>query len=112
MVMRYAKYREQLARLDKEIAECVRREAKAASGHPWYFKVMPILAAKAIEVASNKRGELARARARLERETFSAASLIWNAEPTAVFRRTVPGSEDAVERLRAAADAAFDLQTK
>ena len=111
MVMRYAEYREKLARLDKEIADCVRREDRAASGHPWYFKVMPILAANAIEAATSKRVELARARARLERETFGA-SLLWNAEPTAVFRRTVPSSDDAVERLRAAADASFDLQKK
>lgn len=110
--MRYAEYREKIARLDKQIAECVRREVRAANGHPWYFKVMPSLAAKAIEESSAKRGELARARARLEREIFGAASLVWNVDPTAVFRRTVPSSEDAIERLRAAADAAFDLQTK
>lgn len=110
--MRYAEYREKLACLDKEIADCVHREDRAASGHPWYFKVMPILATMAIEEASNRRGKLARARARLERETFGAASLMWNVEPTAVFRRTIPSSDDAVERLRAAADAAFDLQKK
>ena len=108
--MRYAEYHKKLARLDKEIAECVRREAKAASGSPWYFRVVPSLAAKAIEEASAKRGELARQRARLEREIFGEASLLWNADPVAVFRRTVPSSDDAVERLRAAADAAFDLQ--
>jgi len=110
--MRYAEYREKLARLDKEIADCVRREDRAASGHPWYFKVMPILATMAIEEASNQRGKLARARARFERETFGVASMMWNAEPTAVFRRTVPSSDDAVERLRASADASFDLQKK
>lgn len=109
--MQYAEYREKLARFDKEIADCVHREDRAVSGHPWYFKVMPILATMAIEEASNQRGKLARARARLERETF-ASSLIWNVEPTAVFRRTMPSSEDAVARLRAVADAAFDLQKK
>ncbi len=109
MVMRYVEYQEKLARLDQEIAECVRREVRAAGGSPWYFRVMPSLAANAIEVASTRRGKLARERARLEREIFSQASLLWNVDPEAVFRRTVPSSDDAVERLRAAADAAFDL---
>ena len=108
--MRYAEYLKTLARLDKEIAECLRREEKAASGKPWYFKVVPSLAANAIEVASEQRGKLARTRARLERETY-AASLLWNVDPVAVFRRTVPSSPDAVALLRAAADAAF-TQTK
>jgi hypothetical protein len=109
MVMQYTEYHQKLARLDKEIAECVRRENRAASGSPFWFRVMPSLATRAIEVAAARRGELARQRARLEREVFGAASLLWNADPVAVFRRTVPSSDDAVERLRAAADAAFDL---
>jgi hypothetical protein len=108
--MRYAEYHKKIARLDKEIADCLRREARAASGSPWYYRVMPSLAAKAIEESSARRAKLARARATLERDVFGAASLVWNADPVAVFRRTVPGSEQAVERLRAAADAAFDLQ--
>lgn len=107
--MRYAEYHKKLARLDKDIAECLRREARAAAGSPWYFRVMPSLATKAIEASSTKRVKLARARAQLERETFAAASLLWNADPVAVFRRTVPASDEAVARLRAAADAAFDL---
>ena len=108
--MRYSEYHTKLARLDKQIVDCLHREARAAEGHPWYFKVMPSLAAKAIDSLAAKRCELARERAKLERETFGAASLLWNADPTAVFRRTVPGSDEAVERLRAVADAAFDLQ--
>lgn len=108
--MRYAEYHKKIARLDKEIAHCLRREARAASGSPWYYRVMPSLATKAIEESSARRASLARQRAKLERDTFGAASLLWNADPVAVFRRTVPASEDTVERLRAAADAAFDLK--
>lgn len=108
--MRYAEYHKKLARLDKQIAECVRREAKAASGSPWWFRVVPSLATKAIDVAAAQRGKLARERAKLEHEVFGGASLLWNVDPVAVFRRTVPSSENAVQRLRAAADAAFDLK--
>jgi len=107
--MRYAEYHEKIARLDKQIAECSRREARAAAGSPWYFRMMPSLADKAIADASAKRLRLARQRALLEREVFSSASLLWNSDPVAVFRRTVPASDQAVDRLRAAADAAFDL---
>ena len=108
--MRYAEYHKNLARLDKEIAECLRREIRAANGSPWYYRMMPSLAAKAIAAASTRRGELARQRARLERETFGASSLLWNVDPVAVFRRSVPSSDEAVSQWRAAADAAFDLQ--
>lgn len=108
--MRYAEYHKKVARLDKEIADCLRREARAASGSPWYYRVMPSLAAKAIEESSARRAKLARSRAKLERDVFGAASLLWNADPEAVFRHTVPVSDEAVERLRAAADAAFDVQ--
>lgn len=110
--MRYAQYHKKLARLDKQIAECVRREAKAASGSPWWYRVMPSLAAKAIDEAATRRAKLARERARLEYEVYGASSLLWNTDPVAVFRRTVPSSEEAVVRLRAAADAAFQLKKK
>jgi hypothetical protein len=110
MVMRYAEYHQKIARLDKEIAECLRCEARAASGSPWYYRVMPSLAAKAIEESRTRRTKLARSRAKLESNVFAAASLLWNADPVAVFRRTVPVSEDAVGQLRAAADAMFNLQ--
>lgn len=108
--MRYAEYHKEIARLDKEIAECLNREIRAANGKPWYLGVMPSLAAKTIEAAAGRRAKLARKRARIDRETFGAASLLWNADPTAVFRRSVPSSESAVELLRVAADAAFDIQ--
>lgn len=108
--MRYAEYHKKLARLDKQIAECVRREAKAAGGSPWWFRVMPSLAAKAIDEVATRRGRLARERAKLEQDVFGASSLLWNTDPVAVFRRTVPSSEEAVEHLRAAADAAFKLK--
>jgi hypothetical protein len=107
--MRYAEYHKKIARLDKEIADCQRREARAASGSPWYYRVMPSLAAKAIEEASARRAKLARQRAKLERDVFGAASLLWNADPVAVFRK-VAASGQSAEDLRAAADAAFDLQ--
>jgi len=109
--MRYAEYLEKVACLDKQIADCLKHEARAASGHPWYLKVMPSLAARVIEDSARKRGALARRRAEIERSMFGAASLLWNADPTAFFRRTVPSSDEAVERLRAAADAAYDLQS-
>lgn len=108
--MRYAEYHKKLARLDKGIADCLSREARAAAGSPWYYRVVPSLAAKAIETASAKRIKLARERARLERETYAAASLLWNADPVAVLSRTVPASDEAIAQLRAAADAAFDLK--
>ncbi|NIJ48877.1 hypothetical protein [Rhizomicrobium electricum] len=108
--MRYAEYHKEIARLDKEIAECLRREARAAGGSPWYYRVMPSLAAKAIEESAARRTKLARSRAKLERDVFGAASLLWNADPVAVFRRTVPASDEGIERLRAAADAAFEQQ--
>jgi len=108
--MRYAEYHKKIAHLDQEIAECFAREDRAASGKPWYLKVIPSLAVKAIEASNQKRCMLARERAKLVRETFRGASLLWNADPNAVFRRTVPSSGEAVEQLRAAADAAFDQQ--
>ncbi len=108
--MRYAEYHKKIARLDKEIADCLRREARAANGSPWYYRVMPSLAAKAIAETTARRTKLARSRAKLERDVFGDASLLWNADPVAVFRRTLPASDEAVEHLRAAADAAFDLQ--
>jgi hypothetical protein len=109
-MMRYAEYHKKIARLDQEIAECLAQEDRAASGKPWYLKVMPSLAMKAIEASNRKRCALARERAKLVRETFGGTSLLWNADPTAVFRRTVPGSSEAVEQLRTVADAAFDQQ--
>jgi hypothetical protein len=109
--MRYAEYQKKVARLDRQIGDCLRREERVASGRPWYFKMAPSLAVSAIETSNRKRAVLARERARLDRETFGAASLIWNVEPTAVFLRTVPSSPEAIDQLRAAADAAYDIRS-
>lgn len=109
--MRYAEYHKKITRLDQRIAVYIDRETRATSGNgPWFVKLFPSLRQTAIDVASRKRVELARERARLEREQFGGASLLWNADPVAVFRRTVPSSQEAIERLRAAADAAYDQQ--
>lgn len=108
--MRYAEYQKKIARLEQQIDECLRREARAASGRPWYYRIVPSLAASAIEASGCKRAALARQRARLERETFANAGLMWNADPAAVFLRTVPSSPAAIDKLRAAADAAFDIR--
>jgi hypothetical protein len=110
MVMRYTEYQKKLARLDKDIADCLARENRAAEGRPWYFRMMPSLAARVIEESTARREALAEKRLKLERKVFGADALMWNADPAAVFRRTVPGSDDSVAMLRAAADAAFDLK--
>lgn len=110
--MRYAEYLKQTTRLEKEIADCLGREIKTASGNgPWYVRLFPSLRSTTIEVANRKRGVLARRRAQLERETFADPSTVWNADAAAVFRKTIPCSPDAVERLRDAANAAFDSQS-
>lgn len=108
--MRYAEYHKKLARLDKEIAACLVRESRVAEGRPWYFRMMPSLAAKVIEETAARRETLAGKRAKLERDAIGADALMWNADPAAVFRRTVPGSDESVALLRSAADAAFDLK--
>lgn len=109
--MHYAEYQKQAARLEKEIANCLSREIKAANGSgPWYVKLFPGLRSTTINVANRKRGVLARARAKLEHEVFADPSTVWNADATAVFRRAVPSSPEAIEHLRSAADAAFDIQ--
>jgi hypothetical protein len=109
--MRYAEYLKQTTKLEKQIADCLGREIKAASGNgPWYVRLFPSLRSTTIEVANRKRGVLARKRAQLEREMFADPSTVWNADVTAVFRATVPSSPDAVERLREAANAMIDVQ--
>jgi hypothetical protein len=109
--MRYEEYLKQATRLEKEIANCLSREIKAASGSgPWYVKLFPGLRSTTINVANRKRGVLARERAKLEREAFADPSTVWNADAAAVFRRAVPSSPEAIEHLRLAADAAFDIQ--
>jgi hypothetical protein len=106
--MRYAEYLKQATRLEREIADCLEREIKAANGSgPWYVKLFPGLRSTTIHVANRKRGVLARKRTMLEREMFDPSTL-WNADVNAVFRRTVPNSQEAVEHLRSVADAAFD----
>lgn len=110
--MRYEEYLKQATRLEKEIANCLSREIKAANGSgPWYVKLFPGLRSTTINVANRKRGVLAHQRAILAREVFADPSTIWNVDVTAVFRRTVPSSPDAIEHLRSAADAAFDIQS-
>lgn len=107
--MRYAEYLKQATHLENNIAECLSREIRAANGKgPWYVRLFPSLRSTTIEVANRKRGVLARKRAQLERAMFADPSTVWNADVTAVFRKTVPSSPDAIERLRDAANAAFD----
>lgn len=109
--MRYAEYHKEVARLDKEIAKQLDREVRAGgNGGPWYLYLFPDMRPSAAEKAAKKRGELARQRTLLERQMFGADALIWNANPMAVFRRTVPASSEAVSTLRAAADAALELK--
>ncbi len=109
--MRYGEYLKQTTRLEKEIADCLSREIKAANGNgPWYVRLFPSLRSTTIEVANRKRGVLARKRAQLEREMFADPSIVWNADVAAAFRKTVPSSPDAIERLRDAANAAFDVR--
>ncbi len=108
--MRYAEYLKQAARLDKEIADCLNREIKAANGNgPWYVRLFPSLRNTTIEVANRKRGVLARQRAKLVRETFADPSTVWNIDASAAFRKTVPSSPEATEQLSAAANAALDI---
>lgn len=107
--MRYAEYQKAVARLDSEIAKKRTREQRAAQGRaPWYLHLFPDMRAAVIEKAAKERAVLAGKRATLEREMFGTASLLWNCDPAAVFRRSVPSSPEAVETLRAAADAALD----
>ena len=109
--MRYHEYLKQATRLDKGIANCLNREVKAANGTgPWYVRLFPSLRNTTIEVANRKRGVLARQRAQLVREMFADPSTVWNVDATAVFRRSVPSSPEAVEHLRNAANAAADFQ--
>ncbi len=111
--MRYAEYQKQATRLEKQIADCLNREVRAANGNgPWYVRLFPGLRNTTIEVANRKRGALAHKRAQLEREAFADPSTIWNADVSAAFRKTALGSPDAVEQLRDAANAAFDLQKR
>ncbi|NIK89687.1 hypothetical protein FHS83_003005 [Rhizomicrobium palustre] len=107
--MRYAEYHKEIARLDKEIAKKLFREERAANGSgPWYLHLFPDMRSSVVEKAARERLALAKKRALLERDMFGAATLICNADATAVFRRTVPSSSDAVETLRVAADAALE----
>jgi|GEM_PF-1430157 len=109
--MRYAEYHKEVARLDKEIAKQLDREVRASgNGGPWYLHLFPDMRTSVAAKAAKKRGELARQRALFEREMFGADALIWNSNPAAVFRRTVPASPEAVATLRAAADAALELK--
>lgn len=107
--MRYTEYHKALARLDSEIGQQRERELRAANGAgPWYLHLFPDMRGSVIDKAVAKRAALAQQRALLEQEMFGGASVIWNANAAAVFRRTVPTSPDAVATLRAAADAALE----
>ena len=109
--MRYTEYHKAMARLDGQIAKQLDREQRAAGGGgPWYLHLFPDMRDGVIDKAANNRAQLAGQRARLEQEMYGAAGLLWNANPAAVFRRTVPASADAVATLRAAADAALRHQ--
>jgi hypothetical protein len=107
--MRYEEYLKQAERLEKQIAECLSREVKTANGSgPWFVKLFPGLRRTTINVANRKRGMFALQRAALEREVFADPSTVFNANANLVFRRTVPNSPEAVNNLRAVADAAYD----
>lgn len=109
--MRYQEYLREATRLEKEIADCLSREIKAASGKgPWYVKLFPSLRSTTIHVANRKRGVLAHQRATLERDFFADPSHLFNADVNAVFRRTVPNSDEAVKHLQSVADAAVDFR--
>ena len=109
--MRYQEYLKLATRLEKEIADYLSREIKAANGSgPWYVKLFPGLRSTTIQVANRKRGVLAYQRALLEREFFADPSHLFNADVNAVFRRTVPNSQEAVKHLQCVADAAVDFR--
>jgi hypothetical protein len=107
--MRYAEYHKAVARLDSEIAKQMDRELRASNGAgPWFLHLFPDMRDSVIDKAVNRRAALAQQRALIEQEMFAPAALVWNANPAAVFRRTVPTSAQAIATLRAAADAALD----
>lgn len=109
--MRYQEYLKLATRLEKEIADYLGREIKAANGSgPWYVKLFPGLRSTTIHVANRKRGMLAYQRAVLEREFFADPSYLFNADANAVLRRTMPNSPEAVKHLQSVADAAVDFR--
>jgi hypothetical protein len=109
--MRYSDYLKEAGRLEKAIAACWEREAKAAGGKgPWFVRLFPGLRNTTIDVAGRKRGMLARQRAKLDRDFFAASSTLWNDPAVAAFRQTVPSSQDAVTCLRHAAEAALNSE--
>ena len=109
--MRFSDYLKQMTRLEKTIAECWDREVRAESGKgPWFVRIFPGLRSTTITVANRKRLILARQRHRLQRDYFADPAFLWNADAVNAFRRTVPSSQDAVERLRDAADAAVNFE--
>lgn len=109
--MRFSEYLKEMTRLEKTIVECWDREMRAEAGKgPWFVRIFPGLRSTTITVANRKRLALARQRHRLQCEYFGDPAFMWNADALNAFRRTVPSSHDAVERLRDAADAAINFE--
>ncbi len=108
--MRYQEYLKEATRLEREIAQCLSRETKAANGTgPWFVKLFPGLRETTIKVANRKRGVLAHKRTMLEREIFDP-SILFNTNLAACLRHTVPNSPEAVGQLQAMADASIDFR--